>query len=73
MQYLCNGWTDNDESFTPNVKSPVDSKYDVRIDDPHIQSFSISCSKIYRKYKGNYQKHVDRYIVTYHFRRVAHG
>ena len=32
LQYLSNGWTEFDENFTPGVKSPVDSNYDVRID-----------------------------------------
>ena len=32
LYYLCNGWTEFDESFTPGVKSPVDFKYGVGID-----------------------------------------
>ena len=32
LQYLCNGWPEYDANFTPGVKSPADSKYDVRID-----------------------------------------
>ena len=31
-EYLCDGWTEFDENLTPGVKSPVDFKYDVRID-----------------------------------------
>ena len=26
------GWTEFDESFTPRVKTPIDFKYDVRIE-----------------------------------------
>ena len=40
LQYLGNGLTEYDENFTPGVKSPADSKYDVRIDvlDPPNQT-----------------------------------
>ena len=30
LKYLGNGMTEYDENFTPGVKTPADSKYDVR-------------------------------------------
>ena len=38
LWYLQNGWTEWDEIFTPWVKSPADSKYNVRTDVPHYQT-----------------------------------
>ena len=40
LKYLDNGLSEYDENFTPGVKSPADSKYDVRIDvlDPPNQT-----------------------------------
>ena len=48
IYFLCNGWTDDDEIFTPGAKRHADSKYDVRSDvlDPqpdNIQQFGGVC------------------------------
>ena len=39
LKYLDNGLSEYDENFTPGVKSPADSKYDVGIDvlDPQTR------------------------------------